>query len=398
LTTGGRPAGQHQFDSPPVGGAPAGGRRLLLSCGEASGDLYAGALTRELRSITPGIEIAGLGGPQFAEAGGRLLADYRGLAVTGLAEAIAKVPESLRTIRRLTAAARELRPDALVVIDFPDFNFPLARRIRRLGIPVVYYISPQVWAWRRGRLKTLGEIADRILVIFPFEEAIYRDAGLPVEFVGHPLVELARTSTSRAEFAARHGLRSEAPIVAILPGSRANEVRRILPPLQRAADLIAARLPQVQFVVARAAHLDDRLFGQASGTPIVAGETDAALAAADLGLIASGTATVQAALHDTPMVVVYRLSPVTYLLGRRFVKVDTFAMVNLIAGERIVPELIQHGFTPERVAAAALGILADPGRAARIRAGLARVREQLGAPGASRRAAEAILQVAGAHA
>jgi lipid-A-disaccharide synthase len=373
-------------------------RRLLLSCGEASGDLYAGALTRELRALAPGIEIAGLGGPRFAEAGGQLLADYRGLAVTGLTEAIAKIPESFRTIRRLTAAARERRPEALVVIDFPDFNFPLARRVRRLGIPVVYYISPQVWAWRRGRLKTLREIADRVLVIFPFEEAIYRDAGLPVEFVGHPLVELARPSATRSDFVSRHGLRPIAPIVAILPGSRANEVRKILPPLVGAADLIAARMPEVQFVIARAGHLEDRLFQQASGKTVVEGETDAVLAAADLALVASGTATVQAALHDTPMIVVYRLSPLTYLLGRRFVKLDTFAMVNLIAGERIVPELIQDGFTPETAAAAALAILGDPGRAARMRAGLARVREKLGAPGASRRAAEAILQIAGAHA
>jgi lipid-A-disaccharide synthase len=401
LRTAGPPvAGQHRSDAPSAGGGPgASVRRLLLSCGEASGDLYAGALTRELRSLAPGIEVAGLGGPRFAEAGGQLLADYRGLAVTGLTEAIAKVPESLRTIQRLTAAARERRPDALVVIDFPDFNFRLARRVRRLGIPVVYYISPQVWAWRRGRLKTLREIADRILVIFPFEEAIYREAGLPVEFVGHPLVELARASATRSEFASRHGLRADAPIVAILPGSRANEVRRILPTLLGAADLIAARVPAVQHVIARAGHLDDRLFEAATGgAAIVEGETDAVLAAADLALVASGTATVQAALHDTPMVVVYRLSPVTYALGRRFVKLDTFAMVNLIAGERIVPELIQDGLTPQAVAAAAIEILGDAGRAARMRAGLARVREKLGEPGASRRAAEAILQIAGAHA
>ena len=400
MTIAGPPAaGQHQSEPSPAGGGPSARvRRLLLSCGEASGDLYAAALTRELRSLAPAIEVAGLGGPRFAEAGGRLLADYRGVAVTGLTEAIPKLPESLRTIRRLTGVAREWRPDALIVIDFPDFNFRLARRIKRLGVPVVYYISPQVWAWRPGRLKTLREIADRILVIFPFEEAIYREAGLPVQFVGHPLVELAQASSGRDAFLARHQLQSGAPTVAILPGSRANEVRRILPPLAAAADLIAARLPGVQFVIARAGHLDDRLFAPASGRTIVEGETDAALAAADLALVASGTATVQAALHDTPMVVVYRLSPLTYALGRRFVKLDTFAMVNLIAGERIVPELIQEAFTPETVAAEALSILGDPSRAARMRAGLARVRAQLGAPGASRRAAEAILQIAGAHA
>jgi lipid-A-disaccharide synthase len=389
--------------SDPAASSPDGSRgsrvrRLLLSCGEASGDLYAGALTRELRALVPGIEVAGLAGPKFAEAGGQLLADYRGLAVTGLTEALAKIPESLRTIRLLTRAARDRRPDALVVIDFPDFNFRLARRVKRLGVPVVYYISPQVWAWRRGRLKTLREIADRVLVIFPFEASIYRDAGVPVEFVGHPLVELAGASAPRAAFLSHHGLRPDAPTIAILPGSRTNEVRRILPTLLAAADLIAARVPDAQFVIARAGNLDAALFRGASGKAVVEGETDAALAAADVALTASGTATVQAALHDTPMVVVYRLSPLTYTLGRPFVKVDTFAMVNLIAGERLVPELIQDAFTPQSVAAEAVSILTDAPRAARIRTGLARVRAQLGAPGASRRAAEAILQIAGAHA
>jgi lipid-A-disaccharide synthase len=386
-------------------------RRLLLSCGEPSGDLYAGALIRELQLLSPGIEVAGMGGPRFAAAGGQLIADFRGLAVTGLTEAIAKIPQSLKTIRRLADAARGERPDALVVIDFPDFNFPLARRIKRLGIPVVYYITPQIWAWRSGRLKTIRAIASRALVIFPFEEAIYRDGGVPVQFVGHPLIDLIAPSASRREFLTGLGLVPGAPTVAVLPGSRQNEVRRILPDLASAARLIAARVPGVQFVFARAPHLDDRLFeparrlseSTAPGAPplrtaIVDGESDAVLAAADTALVASGTATVQAALHDTPMVVVYRLSPLTYRIGRPLVKVDTFAMVNLIAGERVVPELIQDAFTPEAVAGEAVSMLTDPARAASIRGGLGRVRARLGGPGASRRAAEAILQVASSHA
>jgi lipid-A-disaccharide synthase len=377
--------------------------RLLLSCGEPSGDLYAGALTRELRSLVPDIAVSGLGGPEFAAAGGQLIDDYRGLAVTGLSEALAKVPRSIRVLGRLTAAARRNRPRALVVIDFPDFNFPLARRIKRLGIRVVYYVSPQIWAWRPGRIRTIRAVADRVLVIFPFEEAIYREAGIPVEFVGHPLVDLARPSAPRERFLPRLGLASDAPTVAVLPGSRPNEVARILPDLVRAGHAIAAQIPAAQFVIARAPHLDDELFrpaqpGPSSRAVIVEGETDAVLASADVALTASGTATVQAALHDTPMVVVYRLSPMTYRLGRPLVRVDTFGMVNLIAGERLVPELIQDAFTPEAVAAEALSILSDRERAARIRAGLARVRSRLGGPGASRRAAEAILQVAGTDA
>ena len=373
--------------------------RLLLSCGEPSGDLYAGALTRELKALDPSAHVSGLGGPEFAAAGGELIADYRGLAVTGLTEALSKVPRSYATIKRITEAARTQRPHALVVIDFPDFNFPLARRVKRLGIPVVYYISPQIWAWRSGRLKTIRELADRVLVIFPFEESIYKDGGVPVEFVGHPLIDLARPSAPRDVFLRARGLSPSAPTVAILPGSRPNEVGRILPDLVSAAALIRQKIPNAQFVIARAPNLDDHLFDAAradAGTPItiVEGETDAILASADVALTASGTATVQTALHDTPMVIVYRLSPLTYRIGRRLVKLDAVGMVNLIAGEKIVPELIQDEFTPEAVAREAVSMLTDASRVTRIREGLALVRTRLGGPGASRRAAKAILEIA----
>lgn len=371
---------------------------FLVSCGEPSGDLYAGALTRELRAIAPDCAVAGLGGPEFAAAGGDLIEDYRGLAVTGLTEAIAKLPKSQRTLSRLFAAARERRPDALIVVDFPDFNLRLAARVKTLGIPVVYYISPQIWAWRASRLETIRMVADRVLVIFPFEESLYRSAGVPVEFVGHPLVDLAKPSLPRHEFLRRAGLRPDAPTIALLPGSRPNEVARILPDLVGAAERIRARIPGAQFVVARAPFLEDRLFAvvfdrRLEPVAVVEGDADTVLASANVALTASGTATVQTALHDTPMVVVYRVSPMTYRLGRRLVKLDTFAMVNLIAGERIVPELIQDAFTPEAVAEEAISMLTDAERAARVRQGLARVRERLGGPGASRRAAEAILRV-----
>jgi lipid-A-disaccharide synthase len=370
--------------------------RILLSCGEPSGDLYAGALVRELRALSPGIAVAGLGGPQFAAAGGSVIADYRGLAVTGLTEAIGKVPKSLGTLGELVAEARRHRPDALVVIDFPDFNLPLARRIRKLNVPVVYYISPQIWAWRAGRLKTIRAVAARVLVIFPFEEPIYRDAGVPVEFVGHPLVDLAVPAERPEILLRRLNLDATAPVVAVLPGSRPNEVRRMLPDLLAAARKIRAAVPAAQFIVARAPNLDDQLFACAKTVPacaVIDGQTDAILEAASVALTASGTATVQSALHDTPMVIVYRLSPLTYKLGRPLVKLDTYGMVNLIAGERIVPELIQEAFTPEAVASEAVSMLTDAERRAHVRAGLARVRERLGGPGASRRAAQAILNV-----
>jgi lipid-A-disaccharide synthase len=373
---------------------------IMVSCGEASGDLYAGALTRELRALEPSIAVAGLGGPQLEAAGGHLLDDYRELSVTGLIEWIPKLPRLLAARRKLVDAARAQRPDALVLIDFSGFNFRLAPAIKRLGVPVIYYISPQIWASRPGRLATMRAIADRVLVIFPFEAAMYEHGGVPVEFVGHPLIDLTKRSVSRDSFLAARGLRPSAATVAMLPGSRPNEVSCILPTLVAAAGLIRQAVPDVQFVVARAPRLDDALFdlargGQAGGLrfTVVEGDTDTVLASSDAALTASGTATVQAALHDTPMVVVYRMTRLSFQLARRVVKVEAIGMVNLIAGEKIVPELVQDAFTAEAVAREAIDILTNPVRAARIREGLAGVRAKLGGSGASRRAAEAILRV-----
>jgi lipid-A-disaccharide synthase len=370
---------------------------VLLSCGESSGDMYAGALTRELRALAPGISVRGLGGRRFKEAGGECLEDYEGLSVNGFTDIVAKLPRFRRTMARLVAAAREQRVDALVVIDFFGFNSRLARQVKQLGVPVIYYVSPQIWAWRGGRLKTIKELVDRVLVIFPFEEAIYRDAGVPVEFVGHPLVDIVPTSGAAKLFLKSVDLSPDLPTVAILPGSRPKEVRRILPDLLDAAKRIRERVPDVQFVIARAPTLRDELFDPVrqltASMAVVTGATDDVLAAADVALTASGTATVQAALHDTPMVVVYRVSALDYRIFKPFLTVDTYAMVNLIAGERIVPELIQEAFTPQAVADEAISLLTDRARAARMREGLARVRASLGGPGASRRAAQSILQV-----
>jgi lipid-A-disaccharide synthase len=372
--------------------------KIMISCGEPSGDLYAGALAVEIRRREPAAVIFGLGGQRLMAGGGELLADYRGLSVTGLVEALRKVPRGLAVMNCLLDAARSEKPDALVVIDFPDFNFRLATAAKKLGIPVVYYISPQLWAWRRNRMRVMKRIADRVLVIFPFEETLYRDAGIPVEFVGHPLVDLARAQEPREAFLREIGLDGSRPIVALLPGSRPNEVERLLPVMRDAVAQIASRSPETQCVVARAPSLDDRLFSRISWSgakPVeVLARTDDVLAIASVAVTASGTATVQAALHGRPMVVVYKLSPLTYALGRHFVHVDMFAMVNLIAGRRIVPELIQDDCTPERVSGEVLSLLTDPARFDETRAALADVRGKLGPPGASARAAEAVLAVA----
>ena len=371
--------------------------RVLLSCGEASGDLYAGALVPELRALVPDVDVFGLGGPRFAAAGGRQIADYREFSVNGLFEVIGKIPQLAAARRHILAKALETPPDVFVPIDFWGFNYRLAQAMAKRGVPVVYYVSPQLWASRPWRMTSMRAVASRVLVIFPFEAAIYQKAGVPVEFVGHPLVELTQAATSRREFLEARGLTSSAPVVAILPGSRANEVSRILPDLVAAAAIIRSAVPDVQFVVARAPNLANELFAplQHANLPrtiLAEGDTDTVLAAADVALTASGTATVQAALHDTPMVIVYRVSPMTYAIGRRLLTVDTFGMVNLIAGSRIVPELIQHDFTPAAVAREAISMLTDPSRTAHIREGLRDVRHKLGSAGASHRAAQAILR------
>lgn len=371
---------------------------VMVSCGEASGDLYAGALAEALRAQAPGTRVIGLGGERLAAGGASLAGDYHGIHVTGLTEVVRVLPKTYAMYRRLVALAKAERPDVLVAIDFPDFNFRLASAVHALGIPVVYYITPQVWAWRPGRIRAIQRFAALVLPIFPFEVAIYQRAGVPVEFVGHPLVDLVAVTAPRDAFLRGLGMDPAAPTVALLPGSRPNEVRALLPVLAGAIARIRAAQPRAQFVLARAPRLAGALFEALgpshAGVAMVEGRADDVLNAADVVLTASGTATVQTAVHEKPMVILYKLSPMTYRLGRPFVKVDTFGMANLIAGRRVVPELIQDDCTPERVADEALALLTDAARADEMRRGLREVREKLGAPGASARAAAAVLKIA----
>ena len=373
----------------------------MLSCGEPSGDLYAGALASAILALEPSAIVTGFGGERMRAGGATLVRDFHGLSVTGLTEALRVIPKSWQTYRALVRAAEQDPPDVFVPIDFVDFNAFLTRALHARGVPVVYYISPQIWAWRAGRVKTVKRLADRMLVIFPFEVPFYERAGVPVTFVGHPLLELTPPTLARDVFLRRHGLDPSKPVVAMLPGSRSNELKEILPDLVGAAAIIAREAPGAQFLVGRAPHLKDELFAPLAAWPsgvtppvVLEAATDDILASADVALVASGTVTVQGALHMCPMVVVYRLAAMTYKIGKPLMRVDTYAMVNLVAGRRVVPELIQDDFTPEATARHALQVLTDPAFAARVRADLAGVRASLGTEGASRRAADAILDVA----
>jgi lipid-A-disaccharide synthase len=370
--------------------------RLLVSCGEPSGDLYSAELVRQLRHSLPKLEVFGLGGERLREQRATLRADVRELAVVGLLEVVMHLRRLRRVFMDLLAEVDRHPPQAAVLVDYAGFNLRLAAALRRRGIPVVYYVSPQVWAWRRGRLRDIRRTVSRMLVIFPFEEALYREAGVPVRFVGHPLVDLVSAAPDRAAFLAQHGLDPARPILAILPGSRPKEIAHNLPPLVEALRVIHDARPDVQLALAVAPSIEPSPLRIGLGdlpVALVSGATHAILGACTTAVVASGTATVEAALLDAPMVVVYRLSPLTYHLGRRFVNVPHYAMVNLIAGRRLVAELIQSDFTGDRVAREVLGLLEDEPRRRRMKEGLAEVRQRLGAPGASARAAEEVLKV-----
>ena len=375
--------------------------RVMLSCGEPSGDLYAGALVTALKQRDSSVDAFGLGGEHFQSAGGRLIGDFHGLAVTGIIEVLRVLPDSYSMFRRLVDEAKREHPDVLVLVDYPDFNFRLMAAVRRLGVPIVYYVSPQLWAWRSGRIQTMKALVDLVLPIFPFEESIYRDEGMEAKFVGHPLVDLAVVTESREALATRLELDPKKPIVALLPGSRHNELHRLVPVLAAAMPRIASDVAGTQFLVARAPNVGDSYFApfHGVGVPVrvVEGQTDNVLAASDAVVTASGTATIQTALHGTPMVVVYRLSPVTYKLGRPLVRVSMYSMVNLVAGDRVVDELIQDQCTPEAVTEATVRLLTNADRVADMKEQLAIVRQRLGGTGASGRAADAILELVREH-
>jgi lipid-A-disaccharide synthase len=370
--------------------------RVLVSCGEPSGDLYAGDLVRHLRDRAGSLDVFGLGGDRLEEAGGRLVAHVRDLAVVGLLEVLKHLRRLRGVFRGVLGEVDRERPAVAVLVDYAEFNLRLARELKSRGVPVVYYVSPQVWAWRRGRMRAIRERVTRMIVIFPFEEPLYRGAGVPVTFVGHPLVDLARPAKDRAAFLTSQRLDPARPVLAVLPGSRPQEVAHNLPPIGGALRLLVQRRPALQLALAVAPSLDPRLLDRdLDGLPVtrVAGRTHALLSASSAGIVASGTATVEAALMDLPSVVVYRLSPLTYALGRPFVRVPHYAMANLIAGRTVLKELIQRDFRPEAVVGEVLSLLEDPARRRRVRDGLEEVRGRLGPPGASDRAAVTVMEV-----
>ncbi len=339
---------------------------FLLSAGEASGDTYGAQLIEVLRGLAPGSTFFGMGGERMRASGAELLVHANEVAVVGLVEVVKHLPDIRRRFKHLVAEAAHRKPDAAILIDFPDFNLRLARELHRLGIPVFYFVSPQIWAWRTGRVQQIRKYVRKMIVIFPFEQEFYRRHGVEVSYVGHPLAYEPPPKISREEFAVRHGLDPQKQWIALLPGSRRKELGFNIERMLWAAEVLKDQGGDFQFVMPVASTLNkDWLAYMLYNTwtspigIILTEDAPATLMHARAAVVASGTATVEAALSGTPFIVVYRLAPLTWLLGRRLVKLDTFAMPNLIAGKKIVPELIQKDFTPENVVRELNAIIPD---------------------------------------
>ena len=366
--------------------------QIVISAGEASGDMYAARLAAALRARAD-VALFGMGGPRMREAGVETVADCSEVSLVGIVEIAKKYPALKRVWKRLLCEADRRKPQLAILTDFPGFHLRLARALKSRGVPSVYFVCPQFWAWRPWRANLVRRRFVRGLCIFPFEEAWYRARGVKADFIGHPLVGNVAARRTRAEFAADFGLDAAQPIVALLPGSRSGEIAHHMPGMIEACRRIQKERV-VQFVLALAPGVKRLQISQylPADFPVhvVEDATYDALGAADLSIVSSGTATVEAALMDAPMIVVYRLAPLTAAIARLLVRTPMFAMVNLIAGERVVPELVQKDFTPERLSNKAIQLLDLPDKCTEMRRGLAKVREKLGPPGAVDRAADLI--------
>ncbi len=371
----------------------------LMVAGEASGDGYGAALAAELRR-RHGVSWFGIGGDRMELAEVHLVTHARSLAVVGIFEVVRHLPRIYGFYRRLLEEIDRRRPAFAVLVDFPDFNLRLARQLHRRGIPIIYFVAPQMWAWRPGRAKLLQRYVRKLLCIFPFEEEWFRARGVDVEYVGHPLLDAARPTLTRKEFLTCHKLKPDVPTICLLPGSRNQEVERHLPLLLEAAETASRRRP-LQFTLVRAGTVAPELVDSIArrwpgvALTVVAENPYNALAAATLAVVASGTVTVEALLLQVPLVVVYRVAASTWHLGRPLVQTPHYSMVNLLAGQRLVPELIQSDFTPARVAAEMERLLDDPAERRRIQEVMEGVKQRLGPPGAIERAAQAVTAVAG---
>ncbi len=373
---------------------------IMIVAGERSGDIYGAGLARALEKRLPGLEVFGCGGDAMRQAGAVTVVDAHQMAMAGVTEIISGIPRAYRAFHRLLEEADRRKPQLAILIDFPEFNLRMARQLKKRNIPVVYFVSPQVWAWRKRRIKKLKARVAKMIVIFDFEEEIYRKAGVPVEYVGHPLLDMVRPHLTREEFFSKVGLDASLPTVALLPGSREKEVTKNLPVMLDAATRLTVD-HKLQFVVAVAPSIDpvwlettllQFYVGRAVVRPAVHITYDA-LQHSEVAVVASGTATLEAALRERPMVVVYRVSPLTWFVGKLLVDVPYYSMVNILAKKEIVPELMQHDFNAANVASRVEYLLEHPEARQAMIEGFRALVPRLGPGGAIARAADAVVGV-----
>jgi lipid-A-disaccharide synthase len=376
------------------------GKRVFIIAGEASGDVHGAHLVKAMAAADSSLSFRGVGGRELREAGVQLLWDAAEVAVVGLMEVARHLATIARAFRLTVKTLRSWQPHLLILIDYPDFNLLLARKAKKLGIPVMYYISPQVWAWRSGRVKTIRRCVDRMVVLFPFEETLYREAGVPVSFVGHPFLDTVAGRDREEPGRCLSPSSGGRPLVGLLPGSRQNEVRVLLPIMLQAATSLVRRMPHAHFLLPLASTIKAdqvRPLLQARSLPltVMEGRTHEAIQACEVIVAASGSVTLEAAILGTPLVIVYKVNRLSYEIGRRLIRVEHIGLVNLVAGETVAPELIQDQVTAEGIVNEVMGILENPVRRAWIRSRLEEVRRRLGSPGASIRAAEIALSLLG---
>jgi lipid-A-disaccharide synthase len=372
----------------------------MIVAGEASGDLHGAGLVREALRLDPTLSFFGIGGPRMREAGVETLVDSSEMAVVGIVEVLAHIGVISRAFMTLRQVIVSNPPDLLILIDYPDFNMLLARVARRHGVKVLYYISPQVWAWRTGRVKTIGRLVDRMAVVFPFEVPFYERAGVPVSFVGHPLADRVRPTMGRDEALASFGLDPGRRVVGLFPGSRRGEIAKLFPVILESAQQLRERYPDIQFILPLASSLTDGDIAPllaASGLDVTVTQDRVydVMQVCDAIITVSGTVTLEIALMGVPMVIIYKVSPLTYQVGKRLIRVDHIGICNIVAGERVVPELIQDDASADRIAAEIGRYLDDPAYAEKTRAGLAMVKEKLGTGGCSERVAGIVLEMLG---
>lgn len=374
--------------------------KFFIIAGEASSDLHGANLVKAIKSINENVDFTGLGGPRMEQAGVRLLEDMTRHSLMGFIEVAKKITYIRDLAKRTFIYLEEKKPDAVILIDYPGFNLRAARKAKDLGIKVIYYISPQIWAWAGWRIKTIKALVDHMLVVFPFEEDLYKEAGVPVTFVGHPLLDELEQDRfiPRNQIVEHFGLEDREPLIGFLPGSRPQEIKRMLPPMIKCGEILRKKYNNVKFILLQAPTLaSEEILEQVQKSDLdicIAREFHRSLRMIfDVSFVASGTATVEGAMIGRPMVVLYKTSLLTYLTAKSLVQLDKIAMVNILAGNKVVPELIQGQAKPENLARAAIDILDNPEVSREQIKKLARVKESLGNSGASRKAAEKILEV-----